>query len=194
MAMAVDHDSLIARIKVTAPASIDFTEIRFSPLLRQPVIVEGRLGFLGVDQLDRIVEKPFRERTEIRSRFVKVARDGESERTFALDRAPELRTLLRTFSALLTGDRAELERHFELRVVSDSGNPAWTLELTPRDSRLRRRLKSVSVIGAGTAPRCFAIASNDGGLSVMLIGTTGALPASLTPETLQKRCRATDSQ
>ena len=194
MAVAIDADSLLARIKITPPATIAFTEVRFSRLLKQPLIVSGRLGFLAVDQLDRTIDKPYSERTEIRGTLVKVVREGERERTFGLTRAPELQTLVNTLSALLSGNRAALERDFRVEAQADADGPGrWTLTLTPRDTRGARRLQSVSLIGSDNTAHCFSIATQDGGVSFMLFEGAAHLPtpaASITPESLAKHCRA----
>jgi len=43
-AAELDAPALIQRLAKPAPAIIDFTEVRFSTLLKQPLIVSGTLG------------------------------------------------------------------------------------------------------------------------------------------------------
>jgi hypothetical protein len=187
-AAAPDADALIASLARPAPSAIAFTEVRFSSLLTRPLIVSGELGYSGAANLDRRVRQPYREDTSIRGESVRVEREGEPPRSFALRRAPELRGLLDGFSALLAGDAASIKSRFDIVVAGDENT--WRLELTPRDASARRRLQQIVVAGAANAPRCFSMKLADGGSSLMLLGEAAAEPvaADATPEALQQRC------
>jgi hypothetical protein len=187
-----DAQALIGRLARPAPASVDFTEIRFSPLLQTPVIVSGTLGYEGADTLDRHVVTPYREDTQIRGNAVKVRRDGEPERSFALKRAPELQGLLSAFTSMLAGDHAAVERDFE--IVTNGTADAWSLELTPRDARLARRVHMIRIDGSQAQPRCFWILNDNQGASAMLLGETAhiELMQPLTREWLERKCRRTN--
>jgi hypothetical protein len=171
--MATD---LIARMRREPPARIAFVEVRFSPLLREPIVVSGELAYLGPLDLDRNVTMPYRERTAIRGDFVTVERDGEAPRSFALKRAPELRGLLSGFSGLLAGDAAAIERDFEL--VTRGNDDVWTLQLTPSDRATRRRLERIVITGAASQPRCLAVLNAPDAATVMLLGDSSDAPQS----------------
>jgi hypothetical protein len=186
-AAALDADALIAKLARPAPASIAFTEVRVSTLLREPLVVAGELEFSGPASLDRHVRKPYREDTAIRGESVRVEREGEQPRSFALKRAPELRGLLTGFSSLLTGDVPGLKRSFE--VQAQGTEQSWTLQLVPLDARARRRLQKIEIAGHDTTPRCFSLLNGDGGASVMVLGEAAAnVPASATLESLKELC------
>jgi hypothetical protein len=170
---APDAVALIARLARQAPATIAFTEVRFSTLLAEPLVVGGTLEYEGEGGLNRHVEKPYLESTSIRGETVRVERDGEAPRTFALRRAPELRGFLTGMLGLLTGDSALIDEHF--RVVASGDDAGWRLDLEPAEGRLRQRLSSIVVEGAANEPRCFIIVDTQGGTSVMLLGTAAAL-------------------
>ena len=186
---APDVTALISRLAKPAPATIDFTEVRFSRLLKQPLIVSGTLGYAGPDILDRQVVTPYRETTQIRGTAVRVQRDGEPERSFALKRAPELQGLLSAFTALLAGDASAVERNFSI----DAGGTeeSWRITLAPRDARLARRVEQIVIDGHNDQPRCFWIHNGNDGASAMLLGLTShlELPQPLTREWLERRCR-----
>jgi len=206
-AAAPDADALIKRLARPAPASIRFTEVRFSSLLREPLIVSGELGYSGPENLERRVDTPYHETTTIRGDSVQVEREGEAPRSFALKRAPELQGLLTGFSALLAGDPTMIHRAFN---VSTSGSDAsWSLVLEPSDPRARRRLQHIRVDGGGDSPRCFSIQSPAGttttttatatgpaparsATSIMLLGEMAAtkLSRDVTSDSLAKLCRA----
>lgn len=183
-----DADALIARLARPAPATISFTEVRFSKLLRAPLIVSGDLGYAGPESLDRRVTHPYREHTAIRGESVKVERDGEKPRSFALKHAPELRGLLSGFSAMLSGDAASLRKTFDVQLSGD--DDSWLLELTPTDTKARRRLQRIEVNGHQGEPHCFTMTTADGATSVLLLGDTAREPVAgdVTLVALQRRC------
>ncbi|HEU4600400.1 MAG TPA: LolA-related protein [Steroidobacteraceae bacterium] len=186
---SLDADALIASLAKPAPAHVEFTEVRFSPLLDKPLVVSGELGHEGEGELDRKVREPYVENTYIRGESVRVERQGEPVRSFALKRAPELRSLLTGFSALLTGDASSVEQSFDL---SSQGNQShWTLTLVPKDARTRKRLSEVRVDGRERDPRCFSILNADGGASIMLLGDAARveMPIDLTRDWVENRCR-----
>lgn len=196
-AAAPEPAAIVERLARPAPASIAFAEVRFSPLLRQPLIVSGELSYSGPTSLDRRVSEPYREKTTIRGESVRVEREGESARSFGLKRAPELRGLLTGFAALLAGDAAALERSFDVTVDSSArgDDEGWMLHMKPRDARAGRRLRQIDVTGRGNTPRCFTLLTGDGGASVMVLGEVlGDVSAKLrepgTLEGLEELCGA----
>jgi Outer membrane lipoprotein carrier protein LolA-like len=184
----LDANSLIRKLAKPAPATIEFLEARFSPLLKEPIVVSGNLGCEGPTSLDRHVTTPYREDTEIRGESVQVQREGQPVRSFALKHAPELRALLGSFAALLNGDPASVAQSFSTSAHGDEAH--WTLELTPLDARTKKRLQHIIVDGSESTPHCFALASSDGAVSIMLLGesTHLKLPQPLTREWLEQQC------
>jgi Outer membrane lipoprotein carrier protein LolA-like len=185
--LETDAASLIRRLARPAPASIAFAEVRYSPLLKQPVVVSGTLSYQNTTTLDRRVAEPYTEETLIRGESVRVAREGEPPRSFALKRSPELRGLLAGFAALLSGDPKALDGIFQTAVGQEGDG--WKLELTPTDARLRKRLQQISIHGRDDTPRCFVMANTDGGASVMLLGEAAAnIPKDAARDSVMRRC------
>jgi len=163
-----------------APAVTPFVEARFSKLLAKPLIVSGQLEYTGAEQLARTVTSPFKERTEIRDMTVTVLREGRSPRRFSLKRAPELRTLLDSFAAILGGDRSRVEKEFDLDLQGDDA--AWTLVMTPKQSRIQQRIRSITVTGATDEPRCLVTAEPDGNATIMLLAQAAATTLPDSPQ------------
>jgi hypothetical protein len=185
----LDAHRIVASLARAAPSNIAFTEARFSALLREPLIVSGTLGYLGPGSLERRVTSPYTETTTIRGDSVRIERDGEDTRTFGLKRVPELKGFVAAFSGLLAGDATELEQDFTLGATGDAA--AWQLELTPKDARARRRIRSLLVSGHAAEPRCFAILDTQGGGNVILVGPSVApLDTGVALDSLLARCRA----
>lgn len=170
-------DTLLAALAREPPQSIAFTEIHSSQLLEHELIVSGTLEYAGPGKLSRIVTKPFTERTDIDSDSVRIYREDRPERRFSLQRAPELGGLLTGFSAILGGNRAALEREFELALVN--GAAGWQLTLMPRSIRARTRITAIRVRGAGDAPDCIVTTAKDGGAATDLLLGDAALAADI---------------
>jgi hypothetical protein len=187
-AAELDGEALLASLARPAPDTTGFVEVRHSALLVAPMVIAGQLEHRADGALVRRVESPFRETTELRGENVVVEREGNRPRRFSLDRAPELRGMLASFGALLSGDAATLRRHFAVVV---HGEPErWQIELTPRDDRLRARLASIVVDGTADRPSCFTLTEPDGDATIMALGVRdrAALPASLERDALRAWC------
>jgi hypothetical protein len=186
---APDVDSLLQHLARPAPATTPFVEVHFSPLLSRPLIVSGELEYDGPEALARTVDKPYSEHTQIQGDTVTVTRGNGKPRTFSLQRAPELKTLLSSFSALLGGNRQQLEQGFTLALSGDDAH--WSLALTPRDSRVSQRVARILVSGAAAHPRCLTTTAPDGSVTVMLMeDAAGTLvPADVDRAALEKVCR-----
>jgi hypothetical protein len=189
-AAAPDSGELIARLARRAPASIAFTEVRLSSLLAEPLVASGTLEYVDAGTLKRHVENPYRESTTIGGESVRVERDGEAPRTFALRRAPELRGLSTGLVGLLSGDASSLAEHFRITAAGD--DDIWRLELVPTGERLRERLRDVLVLGSGAEPNCYVIRDNAGGASVLILGAAAPrpLPQPLALPELLEHCSA----
>jgi hypothetical protein len=186
---ALDLEGLLQHLARPAPATTPFIEVHFSQMLARPLVISGKLEYLGPDGLARTVEQPYHERTEIHGDTVTVEREHDKPRQFSLKHAPELKSLLGSFAALLSGDRSALRAEFDLDLQGEG--EAWTLALTPRDAHVRRRIQSITVIGEGDAPRCLNTREPGDTATVMLVGqaTQTTLPAQPDRAWLDRQCR-----
>ena len=166
-------ETLLTTLARTPPRAIAFTEIRSSALLEAELIVSGTLEYAAPGKLSRIVSQPYEERTDIDGDEVRITRPDRPERRFSLKRAPELRGLLTSFSAILGGDHAALEREFDLSLATAQAD--WQLTLTPRNKRARASIGSIRVRGAGDTPTCITIGGNGGASTALLLGAA-AIP------------------
>ncbi len=162
-------------------------------VLDQPLVVSGELGWLGGDKLERRVDHPSKETSTIADGEVTQQRDGRKPRSFSLKRAPQLQVLLDSFVALLGGDASRLNQAFSITFDStrhDGGADAWTLTLTPRDTRVAKTVASIQIDGRGNEPRCMRMQEADGDLAVDLLGVLATrMPVAPTRETLLALCK-----
>jgi hypothetical protein len=187
---ALDLDALLAKLARPAPATTPFVEVRYSKLLDQPSVVKGQLEYHEDGTLVRAVHEPFRERTEIKGETVTIERVGKSPRRFSLKRAPELRSMLAGFGAVLGGSRATLEQDFNLALKGDTAH--WQLAMTPKLPSLGKYVRDISMQGSENEPKCVIVTQPDDEASVMLVGKTAeaSLPTPLTREALDRVCAA----
>ncbi|MGY0799850.1 LolA-related protein [Lysobacter sp. A286] len=148
----VDSDWILARLARPAPMRTAFVELRESPLLKNPLRLSGEYRQPAAGVLVREVRAPYAETTTIAAGEATIERAGKSPRTFSLTRAPELASLQASFGALLSGDRAALQRHYA--VSSDGSRQQWTLTMVPKDAQLVAKLRDITLYGQGAELRC----------------------------------------
>jgi hypothetical protein len=188
-AAELDPATLVAGMKRDLPARTSFTEVRFAQIFDRPVIARGELEYLGPGQLGKRVDSPYKETMTIADGQVSVQRGSREPRKIALGQIPELEGFLRGFSALLGGDADTLARDFSLQTTGTMAR--WKLVLTPKDSRLKRRIKAIEVDGAASSARCFSVLDADGDASIMRVEELASeeLPKPLTRTNMEITCR-----
>lgn len=145
-------DWVLSKLVRPAPMRTAFVELRGSKLLKAPLRIQGEYQRPRDDILVREVRSPYRETSTIGGGRITIARDGGKARTFSLSRAPELAGLQASFGALLSGDRALLQRHYT--IASDGSRQHWTLVLTPKDDKFAAQVRDITLHGRGAELRC----------------------------------------
>lgn len=153
---SVDAGWILQKLARPAPMRTSFVEFRDSKLLKEPLRLSGEYLRPRDDTLVRQVRTPYVETTTIVTSADGPGRAtierGSSKRSYSLARVPELASLQQSFGALLSGDRALLERNY--RIASQGTRANWNMALTPRDARLATQLKQITLYGRGAELRC----------------------------------------
>ena len=158
-------------------------------VLDRPLVVSGELAWQGGGTLERHVNKPHVETARIADGQVAQQREGKGERSFSLDRAPQLKVLVDSFVALLGGDAGRLRKSFAIARRGDAAG-AWALTLTPRDLEVARTVANIRIDGEGRQARCMWMQEADGDVAVDLLGDLAAkMPAEPTREALAALCK-----
>jgi hypothetical protein len=147
-----DSAWVLQKLARPAPMRTSFVEVRDSPLLKAPLRLSGEYQRPRDDTLVREVRAPYAETTTIRAGQATIARAGKSPRTFSLSRVPELASLQASFGAMLSGDRAALEKYY--RVETQGTRRRWTMALLPKDAQLAARVRDITLYGRGAELRC----------------------------------------
>ena len=153
----------LARIK---SGEATFTEKRRVEMLDRTLESSGRLAFRAPDTFIRETLKPRREKLEVTGNVLTMSL-GERSRTLQLDSAPEAAVIVEAVRGTLTGNRESLERLFDANVSGSAER--WSLDLVPRDLRLRGQVASVRVSGRDSTVREVQVLLADGDRSTMTI-------------------------
>ena len=162
---------LLASVRAGEASFVERREVR---VLDRTVMSSGRLSFEAPDTFVRETLKPQRDRMAVTGNTLTLSR-GDRTRTMQLDSAPEAAVIVEAIRGTLTGNRSALERHFTTTVGGTAER--WTLDLVPRDPRLRGQVASVRVAGEQALVREVAVLLADGDRSVMTIEPLPMRPA-----------------
>ena len=184
----IDAGWILQVLAQPAPMRTDFVELRGSPLLKQPLRIEGQYQRPDASTLVRDVRSPYIETTTLHQGQASIARPGKPPHTFALSRVPELAQLQASFGALLSGDRTQLETQY--RLAAQGTCEQWTLVLTPLDARLRATLRDITLHGRGDELRCIETRPGKGDLQRTLLGSAAkSATGAQTADALASLCR-----
>jgi len=143
-AYALELEQVLTNTLITPPTSVSFREERHNPLLKEPMVLTGRLEYLEAGALRKVVTAPFEESYLVGPGQIEIERDGET-RKLSIGKSGPLRTMLSGIEAILAGEVANIESVFvsELSGTEDQ----WVLLLKPRSRRVAKYLKGLQVTG-----------------------------------------------
>jgi len=171
VAAGFDIAALMQLLATVRSGEATFVERREVAMLDRTIVTSGRLSFEAPDTFVRETLKPSRDRLAVTGNTLTMSR-GERSRTVQLDATPEAAVIIEAIRGTLTGNRAALERLFTPTL---GGTPErWTLDLVPREARLRNQVAALRVSGAQAVVREVAVLMADGDRSVMTIEPTRA--------------------
>ena len=170
-APAFDLAALTALLGQIKAGDATFIESRRIEMLDRTLASSGRLSFRAPDTFVRETLSPRREKLAVSGNTLTMSL-GERSRTMQLDASPEAAVLVEAIRGTLTGNRASLERLFETTVSGSAEQ--WSLDLVPKDLRLRGQVASVRVAGRDAVVREVAVLLADGDKSVMTISPLAA--------------------
>ena len=160
--------ALLARVRAGEDT---FIEKRRVEMLDRTLESSGRLSFRAPDIFVRETLKPRREKLAVSGNVLTMS-VGERSRTVQLDSAPEAAVIVEAVRGTLTGNRESLERLFIAEVSGTAER--WTLELVPRDMRLRGQVASVRLTGREAVVHDVQVLLADGDRSTLTIEPTAA--------------------
>jgi hypothetical protein len=160
-------DELMRTLAARRHEHVAYTEVQHLAVLDEPLRSSGELHYEAPDRLEKRVLEPRAETLVLAHGVLSVTRGGRT-RALELAAAPQLAPLIEGLRATLAGDRAALERHFNLELAGDLAH--WTLTLTPRDPAAARSVASVRIGGERGELRSVEILAADGDRSLLTLG------------------------
>jgi len=145
---------------------VTFVEEHFLAVLDRPVESSGELLYDAPDHLEKRTLKPKPE-SLVLDHGVITARRGRHTYVLNLSDYPQIVPLIDSIRATLAGDRASLERVFQVQLDGDLGK--WKLLLVPADATVARTVKQIRIEGARDAIHSVEIQQADGDRSLMQI-------------------------
>lgn len=183
-------ESLLARLAKTPPVSTPFIQVAYRGVLSRPLVVSGTLKWLGGDQMERDIAKPFQETAKIGNGEISVQRGHGEVHRMPMARAPQTGAMLSGFRALLGGDVAALQKDFTLS--AEGSDTHWVVTLVPRTGQLKQQLASIMIDGRNSKPRCLTVKDANGDTSITLVGAlakAGLRSAVPQESAVAARCR-----
>jgi len=186
---AADAGWILQKLAQPTPMRTAFVELRGSAMLKAPLRIEGEYQRPDNATLVRAVRSPYVETTTLRNGEATIARAGKTPRKFALSRVPELAGLQASFGALLSGDRALLEKHY--RLTPQGTRQQWTLVLAPLDAEMKASVRDITLYGRGAELRCIETRPLKGDLQrTLLAGAANDAAKASSVDALAALCRA----
>jgi hypothetical protein len=151
-----------------------FLEQDYFAFLERPVTSSGVLIYEAPDRFVKRTLRPRRASLELDDGLVTVRRGGRRYH-FDLSSDPEVAPDLDALRATLAGDRAALERAFDVRFEGSLAH--WRLTLTPRAAPIARRLRAIRIAGLREDIHSIVILESNGDRSVMTLGPPPPSPS-----------------
>ena len=161
-----DLGTLMSLFAQRQHAEADFTEEKYLSVLKQPLQSSGRLIYQAPDHLEELTLAP-RPQSLVLDHGMLTMRMGTRSRSVRLADAPQLAPLIDSVRATLAGDRAGLERAFNVELTGELGR--WQLHLNPRDAQISSTLTHIEIQGERAVVREVRVQQRNGDRSVMHI-------------------------
>lgn len=158
-------DALLARFGRIAGMRARYQEEKRIALLKRPLVSEGRIEFARPGLLLRKTEKPEASAVLLDRDNLRMA-DASGTRTIALQESPLVRNFVQTFVHVLSGDRAALDKLYQMSFAKLAGG-AWRLQLVPRGADLSRIVKRATLEGTGATVSQMTLEEENGDSTVL---------------------------
>jgi outer membrane lipoprotein-sorting protein len=159
-------DQLMAALGRREQAQASFTETKYLQLLSRPLTVHGTLSYVAPDRLEKRMLEPNQEILLVEGDRLTVEIPGRRiRRSYTLQEHAALWGFVESLRATLRGDRAALERFYQLDLHGEVRH--WLLTLQPREAKMRAVIAEIRIAGAGGRIASVEVREAGGDRSVM---------------------------
>lgn len=170
-AHAWDLEQLMQALARNTSGRATFTEQKFIALLDKPVLSSGELLYTAPDRLEKRTLLPKPETLVLDHDTVTVER-GKRQYVLRVKDYPELGVFVESIRGTLAGDRASLERLYQLTL--DGSEARWTLVLRPLNPKMLAVVQRITMQGERAELRSIEVEQADKDRSVMRIDNAAA--------------------
>jgi hypothetical protein len=143
----VDIDALLAGLAKAPGLYARFREVKHITLLQQPLVSEGSIYFAPPSRFARVTEKPIPSTLIVDGNQLQFG-NADGQESMNLGTNPVARLFADAFVMLLSGNRAGLEKIFNMELTPKAGGE-WALVLTPRVAPMDKMIKKMELHGRG---------------------------------------------
>jgi hypothetical protein len=162
-----DLDRLMSLLARRQHGHVSFVEKKYISVLDRPVESSGELLYEAPDHLEKRTLQPRPESLVLEGGIVSAQR-GRRHYVLDLRQYPQVLPFIESIRATLAGDRAALERVFNVQFTGDLN--LWTLSLAPLDPKLSATVREIHIDGEKDSIRTVEIQEPDGDRSLLTIG------------------------
>lgn len=150
-----------------------FVELKYIAALQQPLESSGELFFTAPSRLEKHTIKPKSETLVLDGDKLQITRSNGRKMTLSLSDRPEISGFVESMRSTLLGDRAALERYYQLD--AEGSMSQWQLQLTPKEESMRKIISAIRMTGTDAQIKTIELRQADGDHSVMTITAEQAL-------------------
>jgi outer membrane lipoprotein-sorting protein len=165
-AQGMTLDSILALFAQRQHGHVMYSEEVDSALLERPLHTSGELFFDAPDRLEKRTLQPVAQQLIAEGDQLTFIR-GRHRSSMRLSDYPQLSPLLNGLRATLAGDRATLEKNFQL-ALSSSGSD-WTIRLQPLASEAKPPYKHIEIRGSEGEIRGVTLERANGERTIMTL-------------------------
>lgn len=174
--MANDALEQVMRMLAAVPkVEGTFREEKNLAMLQEPLVATGLLYYRAPAFLRKRTLSPQPEDYEADGDWLTIETPAAGRRQFNLGGYPQLRPFVEAIRATQAGNRAALERYYQLEL---QGTPAgWSLRLTPRDPQASQYVAAIVLRGRDGLISSMETLEPDGDRSLMTITIHSLTPS-----------------
>lgn len=156
---AFDIDSLMRSLSQYPGGRARFTETRHLAVLDKPVVSSGEMTYTAPDRLEKRTLQPKPESMLLDKDTLSLER-GSRKLTIHLGSRPEALAFVDSIRSTLSGNRAALEKNYQLKLSGTEQH--WVLTLVPSEQKIAALLQRITVGGSRERVRSIEYLQADG--------------------------------
>ncbi|RZL03265.1 MAG: outer membrane lipoprotein carrier protein LolA [Rubrivivax sp.] len=166
-------DTLMQLQAQTKSSRATFVEQKYLSSVETPLESSGELSYQAPDRLEKRTLKPTPESLVLDKDTLLLERKGR-KRSIPLQSYPEVGAFVESIRATLAGDRAGLDRNYQIEL--EGKRERWRLLLKPLHAKAAAMVSQIRLSGQGEQVETIEILQGNGDRSVMTITPLPSAP------------------